>query len=195
MRGISPIVAVVLLIAISVIASVGVWYWVGTLTEKKATPNAPAVLQAQHIGVETVENIELSKVLVQNIGTGTVKSKYVFVHTTTSGPFGPITFHTNLEYIPTTKTKYVSGRPYGLICIITYEGGIDKEGNRATISPNGQVTCTFYNITGYSSTTYYGNPYTINESVGLFLPETTIVIVPPPIKTANVVFGEYDSSG
>ncbi len=39
MRGISPIVAVVLLIAISVIATVGVYYWIGSLTGKKATPN------------------------------------------------------------------------------------------------------------------------------------------------------------
>jgi len=33
-KGISPVIAVVLLIAISVIASVGVWYWVGSYTGK-----------------------------------------------------------------------------------------------------------------------------------------------------------------
>ncbi len=33
-KGISPVIAVVLLIAISVIAAVGVWYWVGSYTGK-----------------------------------------------------------------------------------------------------------------------------------------------------------------
>jgi|GEM_PF-4258455 len=34
MKGLSPVIGVVLLIAISVIASVGVWYWVGSYTQK-----------------------------------------------------------------------------------------------------------------------------------------------------------------
>jgi flagellin-like protein len=37
MKGISPVVAVVLLIAIAVIAAVAVWYWVAPLTGKPAT--------------------------------------------------------------------------------------------------------------------------------------------------------------
>ncbi|MFW5902626.1 MAG: archaellin/type IV pilin N-terminal domain-containing protein [archaeon] len=35
-KGISPVIAVVLLIAISVIAAVGVWYWVAGLADKPA---------------------------------------------------------------------------------------------------------------------------------------------------------------
>ncbi len=61
MRGISPIVAVVLLIAITVIASVGVWYWIGTFTGKKATPNVPSAISANLISDDTV--------LIANLGS------------------------------------------------------------------------------------------------------------------------------
>ncbi len=45
-KGISPIVAVVLLIAIAVIAAVGLYFWVGGLATKQPTPNPPATISA-----------------------------------------------------------------------------------------------------------------------------------------------------
>ena len=46
-KGISPVVAVVLLIAIAVIAAVGVWYWVGAYTGE---PNVQTSLKTYGIG-------------------------------------------------------------------------------------------------------------------------------------------------
>ncbi len=45
-KGISPIVAVVLLIAIAVIAAVGLYFWVGGLATKQPTPNPPKTITA-----------------------------------------------------------------------------------------------------------------------------------------------------
>jgi len=39
-KGVSPVVATVLLIAIAVISAVAVWYWVAPLTSAQATPSA-----------------------------------------------------------------------------------------------------------------------------------------------------------
>ncbi len=60
-KGISPVIAVVLLIAIAVIASVGVWYWVGSYTGK------PGVSGMQ----KTAEVLKCNRthVFVQNVGT------------------------------------------------------------------------------------------------------------------------------
>ena len=60
-KGISPVVAVVLLIAIAVIASVGVWYWVGSYTGK---PNVSGMKK-------TAEIIKCNRthVFVQNTGS------------------------------------------------------------------------------------------------------------------------------
>ncbi len=66
MKGISPIVAVVLLIAISIIASVGVWYWVGTFTGKPVTPNVP--------GMITVNVLRPGEFLLVNVGTTTINA-------------------------------------------------------------------------------------------------------------------------
>ncbi|MFC2175092.1 archaellin/type IV pilin N-terminal domain-containing protein [archaeon] len=45
-KGISPIVAVVLLIAIAVIAAVGLYFWVGGLATKQPTPTTPGTITA-----------------------------------------------------------------------------------------------------------------------------------------------------
>lgn len=62
-KGISPVIAVVLLIAIAVIAAVGVWYWVGGLATKPA-----GLDQAQQ--AFTIENcdLETDELLVRNTG-------------------------------------------------------------------------------------------------------------------------------
>ena len=45
-KGISPIVAVVLLIAIAVIAAVGLYFWVGGLATRQPTPSTPLTISA-----------------------------------------------------------------------------------------------------------------------------------------------------
>ena len=59
-RGISPIVAMVLLIAISVIAAVGVYFWIGQYTSKPGTPSMPEMMS-----ISTIGN---GKVMVVNLG-------------------------------------------------------------------------------------------------------------------------------
>lgn len=60
MRGVSPVVAVVLLIALTVIAGVGTWYWVGSYTSKPATISYSAYL--------SVESCDLSSMVIRNNG-------------------------------------------------------------------------------------------------------------------------------
>jgi len=60
-KGISPVVAVVLLIAIAVIAAVGVWYWVGAYTGK------PAIGGGEQMAM-SITQCNGSHVLVRNIG-------------------------------------------------------------------------------------------------------------------------------
>ncbi len=60
MRGISPIVAVVLLIGITVIAGVGIYFWLETYTSKPATPSMP--------GMFIVNPIGQGKILIANLG-------------------------------------------------------------------------------------------------------------------------------
>jgi flagellin-like protein len=60
MKGISPIVAVVLLIAIAVIAAVGLYFWVGGLATQQPTTAKPGVISANCVG---------GTVMVSNIGT------------------------------------------------------------------------------------------------------------------------------
>ena len=60
MKGISPVVAIVLLIAVAVIASVGVWYWVGTYVSKPVLePVSTAIL---------ITDCNTTHVLVRNVG-------------------------------------------------------------------------------------------------------------------------------
>jgi len=47
MKGVSPVVATVLLIAIAVVAAVGVWFWVAGLQNKPATPAETKMLQLE----------------------------------------------------------------------------------------------------------------------------------------------------
>ncbi|GEM_PF-3322056 len=60
MRGISPIVAVVLFIAISVIAAIGVWYWVGSYTSKPAVVSYSSYI--------SVESCDLTSITIRNTG-------------------------------------------------------------------------------------------------------------------------------
>ena len=55
-KGISPIVAVVLLIAISVIAAVGLYFWVGGLATKQPTPTTPRTIVAYAVVCNTANS-------------------------------------------------------------------------------------------------------------------------------------------
>jgi len=61
-KGVSPVVAVVLLIAIAVIAAVGVWYWIGAYTSK---PNIQTSQKSFTVSACTTDG---DKVLVYNNG-------------------------------------------------------------------------------------------------------------------------------
>ncbi len=65
-KGVSPVVAVVLLIAIAVIAAVGVWYWIGAYTSK------PNVQTSQKSFTVSGCSTDYSKVLVYNNGGETL---------------------------------------------------------------------------------------------------------------------------
>lgn len=74
-KGISPIVAVVLLIAIAVISAVGLYYWVGGLATKQPTPNTPNVITAIKTTAPVcpdANNTQVAGALIQNLGTTSI---------------------------------------------------------------------------------------------------------------------------
>jgi flagellin-like protein len=73
-KGISPIVAVVLLIAIAVIAAVGLYFWVGGLATKQPTTSRPGVITA---------NCQAPNLYVTNTGTTTIWGGTLNVTTST----------------------------------------------------------------------------------------------------------------
>ncbi len=68
-KGISPVVAVVLLIAIAVIAAVAVWFWVGPLTQKPAITTA----SQNQLVVEQCDTTN-GKVKIRNAGALTISA-------------------------------------------------------------------------------------------------------------------------
>ena len=74
-KGISPIVAVVLLIAIAVIAAVGLYFWVGGLATQQPTPSTPGTITASCAG---------GAVIVCNTGTSSFDAD-TLAHTDTAG--------------------------------------------------------------------------------------------------------------
>ncbi len=67
MKGISPVVATVLLIAIAVIAAIALWFWIGGLTSKPSLP-------AQQKVSLSVESCNGSHATVRNTGGTTALS-------------------------------------------------------------------------------------------------------------------------
>jgi len=65
-RGISPIVAVVLLIAIAVIAGTALYFWTAGLATKQPTPNTPSSITAVPLGG--------GKVLIANLGSSPIST-------------------------------------------------------------------------------------------------------------------------
>ena len=72
-KGISPIVSVVLLIAIAVVAAVGLYFWMGGLATKQPTPNVPIVISANPIdpgsGTILIANLGSSPLTVSELQT------------------------------------------------------------------------------------------------------------------------------
>jgi flagellin-like protein len=66
-KGISPIVAVVLLIAIAVIAAVGLYFWVGGLATQQPTTQKPIVISAQGLSCGKLAAGEWATAMVQNL--------------------------------------------------------------------------------------------------------------------------------
>ena len=79
-KGISPIVAVVLLIAIAVIAAVGLYFWVSAFTTTPATPTPPETLTAACVGAGSNFNGTL---FISNTGTTTIADDDIGVRTGT----------------------------------------------------------------------------------------------------------------
>ncbi len=65
-RGITAIVAVVLLIAIAVIAAVGIYFWTAGISTKQPTPEKPVAIVANPVGE--------GKVLIANLGQNVVNT-------------------------------------------------------------------------------------------------------------------------
>ncbi len=63
-KGISPVVAVVLLIAIAVIAAVGLYFWIGSLTGQPTTKQKPRTITASTVNCNQTGDI--SRVLISD---------------------------------------------------------------------------------------------------------------------------------
>jgi len=93
MKGVSPVVATVLLIAIAVIAAVGVWYWVGAYTSKPATTGTD--LKVIEIATCSVTS---ANTVVRNLGsTPTVAGTYFTVYATNSTPVAYLNLSTAIN--------------------------------------------------------------------------------------------------
>jgi len=119
-KGVSPVVATVLLIAIAVISAVAVWYWVAPLTSPAATPSTTqygfvvtgtyksagncATLDIKNSGGTTIPLNTTFEIFNIN---GTSVSKYVQVNVTT------LTSGTTLNFNVITAPGTMSNIPVG----------------------------------------------------------------------------------
>ncbi len=136
-KGISPIIAVVLLIAIAVIAAVGVYFWVGGIATKQPTPNPPIVINAIVAGIYKVGDTETTEILVQNLGSRPLTTKCL---QTSEGWITNDGFHA------------------GLWCVMLNTTSQSLE--TKTIKPGEQAPCVLLNqtkatLSGYSNVIHY----------------------------------------
>ncbi len=85
MRGITPIVAMVILIGITVTLAVGLYFWVGQYTSQPGVPNKPPMIQVIPIGEKSLQNtnVKTTRLLVQDLDNPLAKLKCL--QTTESG--------------------------------------------------------------------------------------------------------------
>jgi len=115
-KGISPVIAVVLLIAISVVAAVGVWYWVAELGAK------PSGIGSTPQATISIEDCDLNneRVRVRNTG-GVIVTQNVSIY----GPKGEIgTIAFEIHRLDTKEIRYI---PINLHENETLESGTEYE--------------------------------------------------------------------
>ena len=186
MRGISPIVAVVLLIAISVTAAVGLYLWMGTMTGKQAVPNTPTVITASVDGTTSITMTnppsETKAVLVQNLGQSDITLPMAKV-----SKIGITTTNLYFTYMPTSDTTYDSNNnPLGIVCLFSF--AINAFPSVYKIPAGKQEMCQLMNITGYHTTasSLVGN-ITINAPLAIYLNESTSAILPKGETIADIL--------
>jgi flagellin-like protein len=79
-KGVSPVVAIVLLIAIAVIAAVAVWYWVSPMTSKPATADTTQKTVSIEACYATPNSIT-----IRNAGGYTLSSQTFDLYSGTTG--------------------------------------------------------------------------------------------------------------
>jgi flagellin-like protein len=167
-KGISPIVAVVLLIAIAVISAVGLYFWVGGLATKQPTPNTPIVITAIKAKAPLFpgwNETQVTGLLVQNLGTEPL----------------------HLDYITDNNVKYyyIHSSENRLVC---YFG--DSTRTTGVINPGEQALCSVIHTYGHggnkalSTTTFTGK-------VAFYGNGTSSV----PINLINATIGNITYSG
>jgi flagellin-like protein len=118
-RGISPIVAIVLLIAIAVIAAVGVYFWVGGLVTQQPTAEKPIVINANGVYCGVINSTdEWATVMVSNLDAYRDINEALYI----SSDRGKITVAAADTNIPSSGQKemnftagnFTKGRPYVL---------------------------------------------------------------------------------
>jgi flagellin-like protein len=113
-KGIAPVVAVVVMIAIAVIAAMGVWYWVGSYTGKPATGGQ------QQIAFSSPD-CNRTHIKIRNTG-GVDLTEDAFIYDSNDGsPAGSINF--SLTNVDAGKTAWVglydtSGAAYTGVSLI-----------------------------------------------------------------------------
>ncbi len=115
-KGVSPVIAVVLLVAIAVIAAVGVWYWVGGLASK---PAGVDTVQQSFTVEDCLLGVEEINVRVRNTGGVTIDIEEVPVYDGTQ-EVGTLNLSDvgayNIEWV-----NFSSENPHGVSQGVTYE--------------------------------------------------------------------------
>ncbi|GEM_PF-1125520 len=142
-KGISPVVAVVLLIAIAVIAAIGVWYWVGAFTGKPPTGGQ------QQVSL-TFESCNGTHVIVRNTG-GIAATATASIYNSTPSFVGLLNFTAfplnpgNVTAVPfcngSSATTMVGACPLTTTGVIIPSGG--KFSGTFTVVDNNYPTFTF----------------------------------------------------
>lgn len=97
-KGISPILATLLLIVIAVAAVIVTYAWVMTFTGS-TTENAGALLKQENVRFYTSGSTDYVEIIVRNSGTGDAQVDTVYAGITTSN----LEIQTDVTYDPTTQ--------------------------------------------------------------------------------------------
>jgi len=142
MRGISPIVAVVLLIAVSIIAATALYFWTAGIATKQPTPNTPVSITAVPLGS--------GKILIANLGSAPINGSALL---STSGiiscpdiPAGEQAL-CNVTNLGTAGDVVIYGSSVGSVIVqgntinATAGQGGGGPGGGCTVTENPETTC------------------------------------------------------